>query len=433
MLLTKDQYRELSGNWAKYGTIYQEYGRYQVRFPTLLKHINVFKGKNVLEVGCNAGLAAYHIAQVANCYTGVEQEKGYWQQALETKKHIPELEHEPTFLNMSIKSFMKRIKNGELKDETDAAYLSYVLYHFSDKEVRMFEKMILPKLDVIIVQSRFAERNKKGRKKHNSYAFWHPMNVEKYLNKNGFSTTVEWGPERKFHFIIGSKDISDEKLLKEEDNMIHEALIEPKGEAATYTKEIEEALIKNRAEPIVEKEWYGYVTDDNGDSYYCGKDGEIYKRLYGSREFIPISIEDKPTWIQFDKFDKEKIDGDKGDSGIHSESACTVPEGRSASGGSEQPDKGEPCDTVGREVDSEGKSETVLSEKPESGHSGVLQPVVEKSTEETVRDKDIQKVEKTPRTRRRSTTGKNSGSRSKPVVQKDVPQNDGVGDKDATC
>jgi hypothetical protein len=387
MLLTKDQYRELSGNWAKHGTVYQKFDRYQVRFPTLLKHINVFKGKNVLEVGCNAGLAAYHIAQVANCYTGVEQEKGYWLQALQTKKHIPELEHEPTFLNMSIKSFMKRIKNGELKDETNAAYLSYVLYHFSNKEVRMFENVILPKLDVIIVQSRFAERNKKGRKKHNSYAFWHPMNVEKYLNKNGFSTTVEWGPERKFHFIIGSKDISDEKLLKEEDNMIHEALMEPKGEVATYTKEIEDALIKNQ-------------------------------QIKG---------------IQLPEFDKEQTDGDKGDSGIHSESACAMPERRSASGGSEQPDKGEPCDTVGREVDSEGKSETVLSEKPESGHSGVLQPVMEESTEETVRNKDIQKVEKTPRTRRRSTTGKNSGSRSKSVVQKDAPQNNGVGDKDATC
>jgi hypothetical protein len=405
MLLTKDQYRELSGSWAKHGTIYQKFDRYQVRFPTLLKHINVFKGKNVLEVGCNAGLAAYHIAQVANCYTGVEGEKGYWQQALETKKHIPELEYEPTFLNMSIKSFMKRIEKGKLKDETNAAYLSYVLYHFSDKEVRLFEKVILPKLDVIIVQSRFAERNKKGRRKHNSYAFWHPMNVEKYLNKNGFSTTVEWGPERKFHFIIGSKDISDEKLLKEEDNMIHEALTEPKGEAVTYTKEIEDALIKNRVELPTEK-------------------------LQELDKWAKIH---KPMGIQLPEFDKEQTDGDKRDSGIHSESACAVPEGRSASGGSEQSDKGEPCDTVEREIDSEGKSETVLPKKPESGRSGILQPVMEESTEETVRDKDIQKVGKNPRIRRRPTTRKNSGSKGKSVVQKDAPQNDGVGDKDATC
>jgi hypothetical protein len=192
------------------------------------------------------------------------------------------------------------------------------------------------------------------------------MNVEKYLNKNGFSTTVEWGPERKFHFIIGKKI---------------------KGEAVTYTKEIEDALIKNQ-------------------------------QIKG---------------IQLPEFNKEQTDVDKGDSGIHSESACVMPEGRSTSGGSEQSDKGEPCDTVEREVDSEGKSETVLSKKPESGRSGILQPVMEESTEETVRNKDIQKVEKTPRTRRRSTTGKNSGSRSKSVVQKDAPQNNGVGDKDATC
>jgi len=375
MLLTKDQYRELSGSWAKHGTVYQKFDRYQVRFPMLLKYMNVFKGKNVLEVGCNAGLAAYHIAQVANCYTGVEEEKGYWQQALETKKHIPELEHEPTFLNMSIKKFMKRIKNGELKDETNAAYLSYVLYHFSNKEVRMFENVILPKLDVIIVQSRFAERNKKGRKKHNDYAFWHPMNVEKYLNTNKFCTMVEWGPDRKFHFIIGVK----EKILRKS---------------------------------------FDYV----GDNY---------------PDITLLSKIDKKAWDLISngmyKEIEENSNGDKGDSGIHSESACAVPEGRSASGGSEQPDKGEPCDTVEREVDSEGKSETVLPKKPESRRSIVLQSVVEESTEETVRDKDIQKVEKTPRPRRRSTTRKNSGSRSKPVIQKDAPQNDGVGDKDATC
>jgi hypothetical protein len=208
------------------------------------------------------------------------------------------------------------------------------------------------------------------------------MNVEKYLNKNGFSTTVEWGPEKKFHFIIGSKGISDENLLKEEDNMIHEVFVS-ENEEKTFLDTI----------------------------HQMEKEDKIMEEIAA----------------------KENSNGDKGDSGIHSENACAMPEGRSASGGSEQPDKGEPCDTIGREVDSEGESKIVLPEKSESGHSGVLQPVVEKSTEETVRDKDIQKVEKTPRPRRRSTTRKNSGSRSKPVVQKDAPQNDGVGDKDATC
>ena len=224
LLLKKEGYNQLASAWKKHGTIYQKFDRYNIRFPMLLKHIDIFEGKNVLEVGCNAGLAAYHITQVAKSYVGVEEQENYYLQACETKRSI---ENEETlFLNMSVKTYMKRIERKILECKVDAVYLSYVLYHFSDREVKMFEGVILPQIDTIVVQSRFAKRNTKGRRTHNSYGFWRPDNVEKFLNKNGFSTMKEWGPDKKFHFIIGRKGQSDIETVKEQDEMIHKALME---------------------------------------------------------------------------------------------------------------------------------------------------------------------------------------------------------------
>jgi len=214
MILTKKQYLSLTKKWKKHGTIYQKWDRYNVRFPTLIKYLDVFKGKKVLEVGCNAGLAGYHIAQVAKEYCGVEEQKGYFRQAKETKEIVGS--ENMRFMNMSIKSFIKRQLRGDFKVDVNAAFLSYVLYHFSDIEVMLFEKHVLPKLDTIVVMSRFAKRNKKGRRKHNSHGFWNPKNVDKFLQKNGFKTTMEWGPDKKFHFVIGKKFIMPIVLSKGE-------------------------------------------------------------------------------------------------------------------------------------------------------------------------------------------------------------------------
>ena len=229
LLLKKEGYNQLVSIWKKYGTIYQKFDRYSVRFPILLKHIDIFKGKNVLEVGCNAGLAAYHIAQVAKSYVGVEEQKNYYLQACETKRFIEN--DEVMFFNMSIKTYMKRIERKTIECKADAVYLSYVLYHFSDREVKMFESAILPLIDMIVVQSRFAKRNIKGRRMHNSYGFWHPDNVEKFLNKNEFSTMKEWGPDKKFHFIIGRKGQLDIENIEEQNETIHKVLMEEENDS----------------------------------------------------------------------------------------------------------------------------------------------------------------------------------------------------------
>jgi hypothetical protein len=200
-MISKELYKEISSQWKE--RIYQKYERLEARHPTFLKYLDVFKDKHVLEIGANAGMAAMQIATVAKQYTGVELASGYHAQSLITKKYIDN--QNVTFNNCSVKSYIKRLLKGVYKDKPNAAYLSYVLYHFENKEVEMFKEHILPLLDVIIVQSRYAKRNIKGRTKHNDYGFWHHDNVAKYLQEAGFDTKIIWPESKKFHFIIGTK------------------------------------------------------------------------------------------------------------------------------------------------------------------------------------------------------------------------------------
>ena len=207
-MISRELYEDISKQWGSHGVIYQKYNRLETRYPLLLKELGVFKGKHVLEVGANAGMAAYEITKFARQYTGVERATGYWRQSQITQKYIEN--KNVTFYNCSIKSYIKRLLRGDITDKPSACYLSYVLYHFENKEVEMFKEHILPLLDVIVLQSRFSKRNLKGRTKHNDYGFWHPDKVMKYLRSAGF--TVEkllWHEEKKFHLIVAKKGCGD--------------------------------------------------------------------------------------------------------------------------------------------------------------------------------------------------------------------------------
>jgi len=386
MLLTKKQYNELSKDWKKHGTVYQKYDRYTVRFPTLLKHITLFTGKNVLEVGSNAGLAGYHIAQIAKSYTGVEGENGYYNQALEIKKQIKNKDVE--FMNMSVKTFMRRTARGTISRPVDAVFLSYVLYHFSDKEVDMFQKNVLPKVDVIIVMSRYAKRNKKGRRKHNNHAFWHYNSVINYLQKNGFETKWEFGPDKKFHIVIGTKP----------------GFVEP--EKTTYTKEITEELAEGAK--AVKK-----TAAENGTT----------------KEEMR-SIEEKAMQESIDAETKEALDGDKGSAEVHREEKDESSRGRSTRQWQGRVSEGKPRGTTQRKDVAKGTGRNLRTKKQDSGDEGVLQPVMEKSTKAPVREKDIQKVAKAPRTRRSTKANENSTGEHKPSVQKNIAQGEGLCDKD---
>jgi len=201
-MISKEKYKEMSSRWK--GKIYQNYGRAELRHPGLINVVDVFKGKHVLEVGPNAGMAAIEIAKVAKEYTGVEREETFWRQSLITKEYIDN--PNVTFYNCTVKSYIKRLLDGRIKSAPNACYLSYVLYHFSDDEVEMFKEHILPNLDVIVAQTRARDRSRKGKKEHNSYSFWKQKSVKEYLQGAGFKTATIWGPKKTYHIVVGTKD-----------------------------------------------------------------------------------------------------------------------------------------------------------------------------------------------------------------------------------
>ena len=348
-MISKELYKEISSQWKE--RVYQKYERLETRYPMFLKYINVFKDKHVLEIGANAGMAAMQIATVAKQYTGVELALGYYQQSLITKKYIKN--PNVTFNNCSVKTYIKRMLAGRFNDKPNAAYLSYVLYHFEDREVEMFKEHILPLLDVIIVQSRFAKRNIKGRTKHNSYSFWHPDNVIKYLLDAGFQTTLVWHENKKFHFIIGTKD-------------------------------------KPMALPKVD------VPKDVADNIFTA---------------------DKLPKVPITKTMKGLQDVNTGEGGVHPEGESASTERRSTPERIRRTVEGESFGDVEREITPEGQGGDVLPEERENGSEDILQPVVEESATPEVREADIPEVVKVVRPRSRAKARKNSVSENKPDVQ----------------
>ena len=369
MLITKEKYQEISKDWAKHNVVYQKWDRHNVRFPMLLKHIDAFKGKNVLEVGCNAGLAAYYIAPVANSYTGVEEEAGYWKQSLETKKHIES--GNAQFHNMSVKTFMKRSASGLLDINFNAIYLSYVLYHFSNKEVRMFQEQVLPKVDTIIIQSRYAKRNKKGRRAHNSYSFWHHTNVKNFLEKNGFETTLEWGPRNKFHFIVGKKI----DIVKEIEKINVESVIE-------HANEVKNNIEKSK------------LDSNDKDSMK-----ETVEKLKDIAETF-----------------KEKPDGNNRSSEVHKEGEGKTTSGRDTRSGERRVAKRKPRGTTQRKTNTQRPRRNVRAKDGDNGSKDILQLGVEKSPKTPVRKKNIQKVGETTQNRSSTKTGEDSSGKDKPAV-----------------
>jgi len=242
-MISKELYKEIAAQWKQ--RIYQKYERLETRYPLLLKEIGVFKDKHVLEIGANAGMAAMEIAKVAKQYTGVEVAQGYYEQSLITKKYIDN--KNVSFNKCSVKSYVKRMLSGTFKDKPNAAYLSYVLYHFEDKEVEMFKEHILPLLDVIIVQSRFSKRNIKGRRKHNSYGFWHPDKVKKYLESAEFETKLIWHKAKKFHLIIGTKPKYQSKDIPTPKEVLLKTTKPEKESGKKFAENVIVGLIKSDA------------------------------------------------------------------------------------------------------------------------------------------------------------------------------------------
>lgn len=194
-MIDMDLYNEMLKKWYKVGDVYQEPRRVLYRLEHFEKYCLPFlQDKDVLEVGCNAGIFGFHIAQVARAYLGLEPankvrdkskkrppKTDYFKQALITKEYIEN--KNAAFLNQTI----TELCDGPIEVPKINAFVAcYALYHFRDKELDLLKKHIFPNCEVIIIQN----RNQKRPTEHNSYKFWKDKNVVAFFEEMKFSCEV---------------------------------------------------------------------------------------------------------------------------------------------------------------------------------------------------------------------------------------------------
>ncbi len=197
-MIDKNEYDKLYSKMEKHHAVYQKWTRLEKRMPFFLKFIDEFKDKKVLELGCNAGLYGYHIAQTAKSYIGADQGDCYIAQANETKKFIknPNVQ----FVQAKVKNLTKDID----KYTFDTLFCSFALYHFSNKGVARTKEYILPKCNTVVISTRTQKRKKWN--SDNDYKFYKPKNVERWLRDSGFEVESHPCPLREGdkvpHFVI---------------------------------------------------------------------------------------------------------------------------------------------------------------------------------------------------------------------------------------
>jgi len=194
-MITDKKWKEMVKKWEKVGPVYQIPRRSRDR----LKHfcdncLPLLKRREVLEIGCNAGVFGLCISEVAEKYMGIEpgnkisrkkkNKTDYFEQALITRKESKKMQ----FLNYTVKEACGVI--DEIK--FDSLVMCYALYHLSDKEIDLLKEKILPRCDLVIIQNREQPR----KTKHNSYAFYKSKNCVKFFEGQGYKVELIWGEDR---------------------------------------------------------------------------------------------------------------------------------------------------------------------------------------------------------------------------------------------
>lgn len=190
-MISKSEYAKVSKNWG--GRIYQKMETEHVKLRYFERYLDLFKGKDVLEVGCNAGLFGWHIAKVANSYVGVEKKEHWYQHACETLKHMPD---NSKFVNKTLEYYAK-----EDSPNHNALFMCYVMYHMRADDLAALHDIILPKCDVVVAFN----RNTRRRKENNGHSFEKMGSVVKFLEGEGFKCEKKMEKLNRFHVVVGKK------------------------------------------------------------------------------------------------------------------------------------------------------------------------------------------------------------------------------------
>jgi SAM-dependent methyltransferase len=190
-MMTKKLHAKIARQFR--GRVYHNWGAIKKKVAHLRKFLKLFKGTHVLEVGYNAGMASFDVADTAASYVGIEAKENYYKQAKITKKYLKS--KNAKYLNRRFEEF---INSGEA--DFDTLYASYVLYHLDNDEVKLLRDTVLPKCKLVFIYS----RNEKRKKLNNKYRLEDEKNIVKLLKD--FKTKVHYDNQKAFFCVIGRRD-----------------------------------------------------------------------------------------------------------------------------------------------------------------------------------------------------------------------------------
>jgi len=211
MKLTKSEYEKIAKGWLL--KAYQRWDRLNIRLKFFAQFAPLFEGMDVLEFGCNAGMYAWEVAHYAKSVIGVDPSDRYMDQAVVTEKAIHKFNPNVSFVKRRVKGWIrdqeKAIERGEAVATFNAMCASFAIYHLCDAEIRLIERYVLPKCELVIIQNRTKKRTNRKKNKlwreHNGYKFEKNKNMVAWLEKNGFECELHWGPDKKFCDAIGRR------------------------------------------------------------------------------------------------------------------------------------------------------------------------------------------------------------------------------------
>jgi len=158
-----------------------------IKVAHLTQYYSLFKGKRVVDIGCNIGVVTEIIAQYAEKVYGIEKDERWIR---EPQKDNVE------FVNSSMGDFLI-----ETDIDVNAAYASCVLYYLTDEEIDLIRTKLLPKCGLVI----FVSYDIKPDLGNNRLMLSKWENINAFLKECGFLTEVK-DKDEKWATVIGRKN-----------------------------------------------------------------------------------------------------------------------------------------------------------------------------------------------------------------------------------
>ena len=184
-LVSAEKYADISAGWM--GQVYQKWP--SAKWGETVPYLWYLHGLRVLDVGCNAGLYSYAISRSAEAIWGIEKNAHYAEQARHTytKIAIPG--------EVFCGSFLEFTKHRDV--DYNGLYALSVLYYFTEEELDLLVKEVMPRCKIVMLVSR---ENKKKKRWNND--LFKAENLVKLLERAGKKATM-LNPESNFISVLG--------------------------------------------------------------------------------------------------------------------------------------------------------------------------------------------------------------------------------------